>query len=216
MKKIQNAEPSKDYLYTGRLESALDDLRMCVHFLDVIENNYKWKWVVHSLTNSLYLLSLHIIKHRSPLNGISDKALKKYLKEKEDGKLTRGEFFDKVYHHQYKRTISFPQATDVVAKVIPISCSTLDLPQQIINDEEIRCAKYLRQFYRDEFEHMKMDGHSFQVSHLPKYCIHALSFVKKIVKSDSFLMSAFDIREDTLSVITLLRSKLEKEERKYL
>ena len=176
------------YLSTGQADNALNEIQMAEHFIKDIDNNYKWKWLAISLTNTSYMLGLPVIRHFDPISGITEKIRKKILKERAELKISEEEFWDKIYFKQYEFTISFEATIDWLAKNLHKKWSSLGYLIDPISEEEAGDIKKLRKHFRDEFIHMKLDFHSFHVPSMISLCISALAVIQKQISSDSLVM----------------------------
>lgn len=216
IERLRRAKPNKNYLSTGQIESAVDDLRKALLILDNDSSNYKWKWLSIALTRALYLLSLNIIRHGDPVSSTPKAARKTLLKQLESGEIADAEFWDEVHLAQYGWTISYLDCLEWIKSRLHEKCSTLPCQIDPVSSEEIRAAKSLRTVYRDEFEHMKLDGHSFQVSHLPELCLLVVKLIDKVSLSDWFRMkvSQAHVRE-IARLLTSISHKLKVEKEKF-
>lgn len=198
------------YLSSGRLENALDDLRMSNQVIGTSTSNYLWKWLSITLTRALYAVGLHIIYHKDPARGVYRKRLEKLERRLSNGELTSEQFWDEIDKQQLNKTVDYDSVVDWIKANIHIKCSTAPMTVDPATEEEVIAAKSARHMYRDQFEHMKFDGHSFQVSQLPNKFLLVTSLLSKAIESDWFFMCASSIREELIVELKPITSFLEE------
>lgn len=216
--KLGRATPNDEFLSTGQVESAIDDLQKALLFLEHDLSNYKWKWLSIALTRALYLLSLNIIRHGHPFASTPHREREPLLKQLEAGEINEGEFSDAIHIAQYKRTISYPDCLKWLAESLYERKAPHLKQITRVTDEELTAATSLREYYRDEFEHMKMDGNTFQVSHLPNKCLLVVRVIRKVCDSGWFFYSVSQelANEGIRTLLDSLDTKLEQEKQSFL
>jgi len=186
-----NRQPNEEYLSTGQVESAIDDIEKTLLFLDRDPSRYKWKWISLTLTQALYLLSLFIIRHGDPFQSIPKRNRNKLQKQYESGEITEEKLQAKLHDPQYVfgKTISYSECLNWLQDSLHEKRSGLVRKLCPVSIEEFNAATSLRTLYRNKFVHMNCDGHGFQVSHLPEQCLLVIKLIEKVIDSDWFLMT---------------------------
>jgi len=206
-----------DYLELDTITVAIDSLEKAEAFLDRTDDKFRWKWVVSTLTSSMYhfVIAAMVGVNYSVVVDFErmPRKLKKALKAlpsdlSTPSYLARRAVRDKYLHSGKAKLISYKEAMKRIQ-------SGRYKPYNVISDsvkfsqQEYADILSLRVHFRDPFEHYKPMTWYIENRLLCQKAINLLEGMKKVVGVNSHMFTLHSLNSvDTLDRIDRMLAKM--------